>query len=150
VLPAKNGSKTEDETMIDLYGPIVTFYENCTKQGVAFRLDDAGKLDVTLPDHLKANMFFQQEIVKRAAWLKELVELHGLMHRPIGPIDADRLRALASKYGVDLEWARAELNGPDACKWVWQSDEEGAADPDWQDPAVQESIDRSYPSRWAA
>jgi hypothetical protein len=134
------------ETMIDVNGPITAFYDNCMQQGAAFRIDDAGKLQVTLPDELKANTFFQNEIVKRVSWLKELVELHGLMNRPLGPIDADRLRALAAKYGVELEWGRAELNGQDAGIFVWPDDQEGDADPDWQDPTVQESIDRSYPS----
>lgn len=136
--------------MIELNGPITKFHANFQQQGVAFRIDDAGKLDVTLPGHLKANMFFQQEIVKRAAWLKELVELHGLMNRPLGPIDADRLRALAVKYSIELEWGRAELNGQDAGVFVWPDDQKGDADPDWQDPSVQESIDRSYPTRVAA
>ena len=73
--------------------------------------------------------------------------MDGLMNRPLGPIDADRLRGLAAKYGYELQWGRAELNGPDR-RCMWPDDLEGDADPDWQDPAVQESIDRPIPVRW--
>ena len=132
--------------MIEVNGPLTTFYDNCKQQGVAFCIDDAGKLSVTLPHELNANTFFENEIVKRVAWLKELAEMDGLMDRPLGPIDVDRLRGLAAKYSYDLKWVRAELNGQDAGVFVWPDDQEGDADPDWQDPTVQDSIDWSYPS----
>ena len=59
----------------------------------------------------------QAAIVERRGWLVKLVELDGLLGRPLLADEAARCRALAAECGVDLEWSRAELNGPAAGKW---------------------------------
>lgn len=128
--------------MIETNGPIRAFYETSRQQGVTFTLDDAGKLQVTLPDELKANVYYQDEVVKRAAWLKELAEMDGLMNRPLGPIDVDRLKGLAIKYGYELTWQKIDIETGE----ILSSEGAAAVDPDWHDPAVQDAIDRSYPS----
>ena len=102
--------------MIDYGKPMRTFYANLKAWGFQLSLDDAGGLVVKSPA-TGCPPLLQAAIVERRAWLVKLVELDGLLGRPLLADDAARCRALAAECGVDLEWSRAELNGPTAGQW---------------------------------
>ena len=102
--------------MIDYGAPMRTFYGNLRAWGFQLSLDDAGGLVVKSPA-TGCPPLLADAITQRRGWLVKLVELDGLLGRPLLADDAARCRALAAECGVDLEWQRMELNGPTAGKW---------------------------------
>jgi hypothetical protein len=77
--------------------------------GIRFELDQAGALVVKDPDK-RLSPLVKEEIVKRRGLLVKLVELDGLLNRPLLADESARCRQLAQECGVDLLWERIDLN----------------------------------------
>ena len=62
-------------------GKLWRFYENCKAIGYTFALSPAGAVEVTEPATFQ-NPVMRQEIAQRGRWLRDLVQLDGLLGRP--------------------------------------------------------------------
>jgi hypothetical protein len=85
------------------------FYEHMKAVGIRFELDRAGSLVVKDPDK-RLSPVAKEEIVKRRGLLVKLVELDGLLGRPLLADESARCRQLAQECGVTLSWERLDLN----------------------------------------
>lgn len=85
------------------------FYNHLKAAGIRFELDDRGALVVKDPDK-RLSPLVKEEIVKRRGLLVKLVELDGLLGRPLLADESARCRQLAQECGVDLLWERIDFN----------------------------------------
>jgi hypothetical protein len=85
------------------------FYNYMKAAGIRFELDRAGALVVKDPDK-RLSPLAKEEIVKRRGLLVKLVELDGLLNRPLLADESARCRQLAQECGVTLDWERLDLN----------------------------------------
>lgn len=85
------------------------FYNHLKAAGIRFELDDRGALVVRDPDQ-RLSPLVKEEIVKRRGLLVKLVELDGLLGRPLLADESARCRQLAQECGVPLDWERVDLN----------------------------------------
>jgi len=85
------------------------FYNHLKAAGIRFELDDRGALVVRDPDK-RLSPLTKEEIVKRRGLLVKLVELDGLLNRPLLADESARCRQLAQECGVSMDWERIDLN----------------------------------------
>jgi len=85
------------------------FYNHMKAAGIRFELNQAGALVVKDPDK-RLSPLAKEEIVKRRGLLVKLVELDGLLGRPLLADESARCRQLAEECGVTLDWERLDLN----------------------------------------
>jgi hypothetical protein len=85
------------------------FYNHLKAVGIRFELDGAGALVVRDPDK-RLSPLTKEEIIKRRGLLVKLVELDGLLNRPLLADESARCRQLAQECGVSMDWERIDLN----------------------------------------
>ena len=85
------------------------FYSYMKAAGIRFELDQAGALVVKDPDK-RLSPVAREQIVMRRGLLVKLVELDGLLGRPLLADESARCRQLAQECGVTLDWERLDLN----------------------------------------
>lgn len=85
------------------------FYDHMKAAKIHFGIDHAGALVVRDPEQ-RLSPLLKEEIVKRRGLLVKLVELDGLLGRPLLDDESARCRQLASECGIDLAWERVDLN----------------------------------------
>jgi len=85
------------------------FYNHMKAAGIRFELNQAGALVVKDPEQ-RLSPLAKEEIIKRRGLLVKLVELDGLLNRPLLADESARCRQLAQECGVDLLWERTDLN----------------------------------------
>ena len=90
-------------TTLDFGKPMRTFYRNLKAWGFRLTLDAGGGLVVESPPN-GCPPLLAQAIIDRRAWLVKLVELDGLLGRPLLDDDAARCRQLAQETGTTLSW----------------------------------------------
>ncbi len=90
-------------TTLDYGRPMRTFYKNLKAWGYRLSLDAVGGLVVEAPA-AGCPPLLQQAIIDRRLWLVKLVELDGLLGRPLLEEDAARCRQLAKETGTTLSW----------------------------------------------
>jgi hypothetical protein len=88
---------------LDFGKPMRTFYRNLKAWGFRLSLDAGGGLVVESPP-AGCPPLLAQAIIDRRAWLVKLVELDGLLGRPLLDDDAARCRQLAQETGTTLSW----------------------------------------------
>ncbi len=90
-------------TTLDYGKPMRTFYRNLRAWGYTLTLDAGGGLVVQSPVD-GCPPLLAQAIIDRRQWLVKLVELDGLLGRPLLEGDAARCRQLAKETGTTLSW----------------------------------------------
>lgn len=91
--------------------PVGVFKRNLERWGFTFRVE-AGRLIVRKPDSLSVIPEpLVKEIAKRKTYLMMMVELDGLLDRPLFEDEAERCRQLAAALGVELEWTHNDFRG---------------------------------------
>ena len=95
-------------TRLDYGKPMRTFHKNLKAWGFRLSLDAGGGLVVESPPN-GCPPLLAQAIIDRRAWLVKLVELDGLLGRPLLDDESARCRQLAGECGVDLAWERLDF-----------------------------------------